>query len=757
MFEQRDQPPRSAGAQAVDGANDTQGQDAPRTPEQLSREKMERQHRTLMEYLADEESLQEEERFQMSVDEDHNDHLQWTPEDAQAMIQRGQAPLVFNEGRLTIEWLCGTEKRTRIDYKILPREEDDEKSAEIKTKVVKYTDDVNKSAFQRSRAFRQAVTAGLGWLEEGINIEPDQEIIYSAQVDWRDVYRDSRARDIDYNRDGRYLFRRKRIDLDYAKALLPFAANALEASARDRQTDEQDESTWYLGEKLTSAHDLDYSGNLPFSNRDRSAYIGTSHADTGRRQSVELWECWYKVPESVEVFQEGPMAGKTVNPQDPRHTALKTQGWRVYSAVAWRMRVMISTKDAPLWDGPSPFTHNKFTLVPVFCYRRARDGMAYGVWRGMRDPQYDLNKRMSKALWAANSNRVVARRGAVDDIDVARGEAARPDMFLEVESVDDIRFEKPTADVQLSLELANQDRMMLRNVGGVTSENLGHNTNANSGKAILAKQEQGSMTTMDPFDNFRLAIQFAGELRLSHIEQWMTERKVVRIVGRNRPVEWLVVNERDPETGEMLNDITARQADFIVSEQDYRANLQQAQAEMMADLLAKVAPFAPQAVLNVLDLWVDLMDIPNKDEVISRIRKINGQRDPSRKPTPEEQAAEQQMREKQQMQEQLAMAQVMEALNEIKARVAKIDAETADVRTRTLYQSLQAGQVAATVPGVAPVADEIARAAGFKDQGGQDPNIPAPTQAMPMQPPPDLMQSDGAAQGIQTQAADGVM
>ena len=41
--------------------------------------------------------------------------MQWTQEDAQALIERGQAPLVFNEVKPTIDWIIGTERRTRVD------------------------------------------------------------------------------------------------------------------------------------------------------------------------------------------------------------------------------------------------------------------------------------------------------------------------------------------------------------------------------------------------------------------------------------------------------------------------------------------------------------------------------------------------------------------------------------------------------------------------------------------------------------------
>lgn len=726
-------------------------------------ERLQERHGELMGHMKQEMELQAEERFQMQVDDDYHHHLQWDPRDAQVLINRGQVPLVFNEGRLSVEWVCGTEKRNRIDYKVLPRGPEDEEPAEVATKVVKYTDDVNLVRFHRSAAFRQAVVSGLGWLEEGINIEPGEELVFAGSVDWRDVIRDSRSRNPDYNKDGRYLFRKRKLDLDYACALLPDAKEILKRGSTTSNLDDI-ESRWYLGERLTSAHDLDYSEAMPSTSfGDRAAYIGTGYADGGRRSAVDLIECWYKVPEYVEVFNRGELDGETFDKTNQQHVQAKEAGWPLLKTVRWRMRVMICTDQAPIWDGPSPFKHNRFNLVPVWGFRRGRDGMAYGLWRGMRDPQYDLNKRMSKALWAASSNRVIADDDAVEDIEEARQEIARPDGWVTKKAGKELREVQNTADVAQSLNLADRDREHLRNASGVTNENLGRDTNATSGKAIMAKQDQGSTTTAELFDNLRLATQIAGQLRLSNIQQFMSAPKVIRIVGRNRPVEWLKVNQYDPETGEYLNDITSAQLDFIVDEQNWRANMQQAALEQFMEMLKIVGPTSPQAVINLLDILVEQFDIPDKAEVVARIRQFNGQRDPSRKPTPEEEAAMKKQAEKAELQEQLQTEQVMAALAEIKAKVAKIEADSVNTLTTAFYQALQAGQIVAQVPGVAPVADQIVKGAGFKDQGGQDPNLQAPAEPMPVQPAapvevaPELQQADGAMQGIETPAPDGVM
>ena len=60
-------------------------------------------HHVLMDLLDYEAERQSEERIQMQIDEDYYDHLQWRPDDARELMERGQAPLVFNEARQTID------------------------------------------------------------------------------------------------------------------------------------------------------------------------------------------------------------------------------------------------------------------------------------------------------------------------------------------------------------------------------------------------------------------------------------------------------------------------------------------------------------------------------------------------------------------------------------------------------------------------------------------------------------------------------
>src|SRR3546814_10816395 len=106
-----------------------------------------------------------------------------------------------------------------------------------------------------------------------------------------------------------------------------------------------------------------------------------------------------------------------------------------------------------------------------------------------------------------------------------------------------------------------------------------------------------------------------------------------------------------------------------------------------------------------------------------QVRDGLGQRDPDKTLSPEEQMADQQA---QQQQQQLQDAQFRAQLAKLQSEAEGADAKALLTRVTAFYEALQAGQVAATVPHVAPIADQILAGAGFKDQGGQDPNLQQP-------------------------------
>lgn len=717
---------------------DPEEDEAPENP--LDAEAARHEHRVLMNWYTQEREKQSLNRYQMSIDEDLYDHLQWSEEDALVMQERGQAPLVYNEIKAGVDWILGTEKRSRMDAKVLPREEDDHESAEVKTKLLKYLSDISKTPYEESFAFKQAVRAGLGWIEDGINTDPEAELLYTRAENWRNVLYDSHSVRLDII-DARYQFRWRWLDLDISQEYFPERKEQLRRAAVGSEIfgPEQDEDVWYLGTQLQH---LDTMGN-PVGRR---SYISDALFTQNRRQRVKLIECWYFKPSTVKTLRGEEHDGEEYDEKNESHKAAVDGGKAdTVNRFTMQMHVAIMTENDLILMARSPYRHNKFPLTPVWAYRRARDNAPYGVIRGWRDAQEDLNKRHSKALYILSTVRTTMDKDAVEDIEELREEIARPDSIIAKKKGSELVIER---DVQLAEEhlvLMERDRNFIRNSGqaGVTDQSLGVDKRGLSGKAVEKLQDQGSLGTAELFDNYRLAKQLAGEKRLSLIEQYYTDTKTIRIVGNRGKMEFVPINKVEPVTGRVLNDITATKADYVVSEQDYRATIRQSMFDTLVDMVSRMDPAISIKFLDLVFQMND--DLPDREEFVARIRQINGFTPTDAKLSPEEQQAN--AERKAEMQEQNALAKQLQKsqiekliaeIEKLRADAARLQAETVGKGVDAMKAATEAGAIVATAPAVAPVADELLRSAGFVDQKGP-PLVPAPA-AAPIQnltsPPP---------------------
>lgn len=632
--------------------------------------------RRLLQWYYWERDKQAENRLEMATDSDFYDNLQWSDEDAAAVKDRGQMPLVYNEIAPMVDWVIGTERRNRVDWRVLPRAEDDVELADIKTKVLKYVSDVNRVPFARSRAFADAVKVGVGWLDDGVRDDPTADVLYTRYEDWRHVLWDSAAYELDLS-DARYIFRWRWVDEDVALMMFPDRADAIrsatEQSTRDFNAESDD--TWQAG--ITNPNATKPSGTLFAS--------GVGALADAQRRRIKLIECQYRKPTTVQVVADGPLRGGVLHEQDGAMLeAIGASGSRIVDRLMMRVHVAVFTETQMLSMGPSVFRHNQFSLTPIWCYRRNKDRMPYGVVRRVRDMQQDLNKRASKALFLLNTNQVIADEGAVEDWNLLMDEVARPDGLIVKRPGKQLDIRRDTDAATGQIQMMTLAAQSIQKSAGVSNENLGRQTNAVSGEAIKARQLQGSVVTTEPYDNLRLATQIQGEKQLSLTEQFYSEAKVIRLTGAKGALEWVRINQPEPQPDgsiRYINDITASMADFVVSEQDYSGTLRQ----MMFDSLNQMATrLPPEVSLRLLTIAMDFSDLPNKDEIADQIRKITGERDPNKEPTPEEaQAMQQQMQQQaealqyQREQAMAALAEQQAKVREINARAAKLEAESA--------------------------------------------------------------------------------
>jgi hypothetical protein len=683
---------------------------------------------------------QEANRAKMHSDENFYDGEQWRSDDLATLENRGQIPLVFNLVATSVDWILGTEKRGRSDYRILPRTKEDQAAATKKTELMKYLSDVNRSPFHRSRAFEDAVKVGLGWLDDGADDDNDGELVYTRYENWRNMLYDSAATDLGLE-DGRYWFRSKWVDEDIMVAMFPERAGMIERASED-------------GDRFTGRSSDFGDEAMDFAEDEINRYGSLSrYPNRFARRRLRVIEGWYRTPTQAGRLAGGQFSGELYDPWSKGHRiAVDTGEAELLEKPIMRMHCCLATTQGLLYLNASPYRHNKSPFTPIWGYRRGKDGLPYGVIRRIRDINEDFNKRASKALYILSSNKVVMDEGAVDDIDEFAEEVARPDAIIVKRAGRFLELNADRALAQEHMQLMDRDAMLIQSASGVTDENLGRKTNATSGIAIERRQTQGSVSSTRLFDNLRYASQIEGEKQLSLTEQFMTEEKQIRITNQRGTPSWSTVNDaEDPDT-----DITNSKADFVISEADWRATIRQQNVDALLDATSKMPP---EVQMAILDLVVEEMDLSNREEIVKRIRSITGQRDPDQtEPTPEDMQKAEAQKKQQEIQEQTILAQLRKLISEAvknEAIAKKTEADTAGTNITSQQGAIGNAQAIIMAPGIVPVADRLLEDAGYasrmdeieaaaeqlhaEGQGMTPPGVPHGITRIGQRPSPDQM------------------
>jgi hypothetical protein len=96
-------------------------------------------------------------------------------------------------------------------------------------------------------------------------------------------------------------------------------------------------------------------------------------------------------------------------------------------------------------------------------------------------------------------------------------------------------------------------------------------------------------------------------------------------------------------------------------------------------------------------------------------------------------AADQQNAAKQARMEEANLAMAEAKVDELKGKITKTNADKVLANLNALLAAVEAAATIATIPGVAPAADALAKSAGFEDQTPADP-IVAGEAVAPVQP-----------------------
>lgn len=175
------------------------------------------------------------------------------------------------------------------------------------------------------------------------------------------------------------------------------------------------------------------------------------------------------------------------------------------------------------------------------------------------------------------------------------------------------------------LNWTQQMTMLMKSIIGMYENNLGQRGQEISGRAIMAREQQGDNATFHYADNLGRAIAHTGRIILECIPYFYDAQQIVYIIGADDKRKPVMINQQQPtydaETMTLANEIVnndlskGKYSVVIDSGPSYQTKrLEQADT---VNQLVKVAP----AIMNIApDLVLKVQDIPGAEEFAERAR-----------------------------------------------------------------------------------------------------------------------------------------
>ncbi|MDK6379265.1 portal protein [Citrobacter freundii] len=564
------------------------------------------------------------------------------PQVAAVLEERGQPVECQNLIAPAIDSVLGTEAKTRSDLRVEANYENDdmEKLAEALNAEFYTVCQEMRIDRVRSDAYAGQIKAGLSWVEVRRNPDVTGPRYIAEQINRNEVDWDWLSKKPDL-RDARWVRRRRWIDLDEAVMLFPQRAETLKNAV----------GTWDTFDDIEriDGDDVDLRSGWEERqtwSRNEAEYLSTS------RDRIMLYVIYYRVYERIPML--ALPTGKMVeyDKNNVAHAVAAASG-----RVKVEMRLVSFIRESwwagpyHLGDRPCDAPQGMFPLVPFWGFRKDQSGIPYGLVSRMISAQNSYNFRHLKVTWLLQASQVIMDSDATNmTAEQVRKEANRPDgVFVlnadrknKTKAADALQINRDSSVSAQQMQVMEYDRQNIQDCAGIYSSYMGQDTSGVvSGIAVSNLVEQSSTTLAEINDNYTMACNALGELVLNYLlEDLKQKTSYTIVVNRKDKRRRKVVTINTPgDDGKITNDISRLDARIVLAPIDstpaYRAQL----ADRLIGIIQKLPPQAQSAVI---DLVLELVEIPNKDEFIDRVSRALGTQDPQYMTDEEKQASQQQ-------------------------------------------------------------------------------------------------------------------
>lgn len=590
-------------------------------------------------------------REESERDRDYVNGDQWTQEEINTLKKRKQPVITINRIGPKVDFLLGMESSHRTDPRAYPRTPNDEDAAAAATDALRYIMEDQRWDRVRSECFSNFIVEGSCGVDVRVYDKKGEMCVEVLPIMWDRMFGDEHSRMRNWS-DAGHKGQFVWMDYDDAAQKYPGKEEALQATIS--------------AEPSTSGNTYEDIPRVRWADPKRK-----------RVRIVEMWTL------------EG---GKWF------YNAFTKAG------ILERIESPYVDEDGNSDDG----------FVFGSCYID-RDGNRFGVVRRWISLQDEINKRRSKALHLMNVRQTFGNQ-MVGDKNKLRTELARPDGHIEMEG--GAKFGEdfgiiPTTDMQAAQFNLLQEAKSEIDAVGVNAALSGNESRNMSGRALMARSEQGLNELGPVFDAFKQWQLDVYRKVWNRVRQFWTAEKWIRVtddeknvkfVGLNTPLtlgEQLLAEMKregreitpemefqaanDPRMQMIVgtkNNVANLDVDLVIDDVPASASLQGEQF----DALAKIAPNAAAMPPQLFEALIEASSLRNKEKILQKLKGEEKQLPPE---------VQQQMEQMQQALQEL-QGQLQSVSDQLKDKTAEQEIKSREVGVKEYDAETKRMQVEAT-------------------------------------------------------------
>lgn len=517
---------------------------------------------------------------------------QWHQQDIQALELQRRPALTINKILPTISTILGEQINNRTEVLFRPSTGGNADVADALSKVWMQISQNNQLPWVRSEVFADGLIRSRGFYDVRLDFnDAMQGEVKIVQLNSKNVVIDPDAEEYDPDSWN---------DVFITKWL----------TFQDIATLYNEDDAEYLKHKEGSSYPYGYDSIERV--RDRFAgiiplggYYGIAD-DAGVRRNIRVLERQYRKLDKqlhfvdIETGDMRPVPGDW--DRNRIASVLEKTGGKLSTIkkLVKRIRWTVTADNVCLHDDWAPFNH--FTVVPYFPHFRY--GRTVGIVEGLLGPQEMLNKTSSQELHVinttANSGWVVEENSLVNmTVEELEAHGAQTGLVVEFR-----KGSEPPSKIQPNQIPSGLDRLTykaeehIKTISNVSDSMQGFDREDVAAKAIAYKRQAGSTNLVKVLDNLERTDYLLARNVLALVQDYYTEERIINITHDDvtREPEEVAINQPDPVTGTIVNDLTIGEYDIVITSTPFRNSLEDSQFEQ-ARALKELGIAIPDSVL----------------------------------------------------------------------------------------------------------------------------------------------------------------